>query len=47
MSFAPLAIWVEKTTSSILGGTAGVRALTTVNNNIIEALNVQQLRESA
>ena len=42
-----LAIWVEKTTSSILGGTAGVRALTTVNNNIIEALNVQQLRESA
>ena len=42
-----LAIWVEKTTSNILGGTAGVRALTTVNNNIIEALTVQQLRESA
>ena len=34
-----LAIWVEKTTAAVLGGTAGVRALVSVNNNIVAALS--------
>ncbi|WP_109468049.1 flagellar biosynthesis regulator FlaF [Albibacillus kandeliae] len=45
-SLISLANWVEKTSSGILGGRAGVRALTTVNNNIIVALSGQVFRES-
>lgn len=36
-----LAIWVEKTTSSVFGGDAGVRALINVNANIVTALGHQ------
>jgi len=42
-----LAIWVEKTTSFVLGGGAGVRALISVNNNIVTALADVPLKESA
>ncbi|MWD28479.1 flaF protein [Aquicoccus sp. SCR17] len=42
-----LALWVEKTTAAVLGGQAGVRALTDVNHNIVAALTGQALAESA
>ncbi|PJE35193.1 flaF protein [Pseudooceanicola lipolyticus] len=38
-----LAIWVEKTTASVLGGDAGVRALINVNANIVTALSEQPM----
>lgn len=42
-----LAIWVEKTTANVLGGSAGVRALISVNTNIAGALTDIPIRESA
>ncbi|GHF36306.1 flagellar biosynthesis regulator FlaF [Seohaeicola zhoushanensis] len=42
-----LAIWVEKSTRSILGGAGGVRALVAVNTNIVNALAESPQRRSA
>ncbi|MFC4669510.1 flagellar biosynthesis regulator FlaF [Seohaeicola nanhaiensis] len=42
-----LAIWVEKSTRAVLGGRGSVRALVTVNSNIVSALNDTPLRRSA
>ena len=40
-----LALWVEKTTSLVLGGTAGVRDLVAVNNGIVAALSGEMAAE--
>lgn len=42
-----LAIWVEKTTGTVLGGRPGVRALVEVNSNILTALTDAPERMSA
>lgn len=42
-----LAIWVEKCTGAVLGGRNGVRALVSVNTNIIAALSDSLVRRSA
>ena len=42
-----LAIWVEKSTGAILGGRGGVRALVSVNSNIVSALGEMPVRRSA
>ncbi|MCB1342113.1 MAG: flaF protein [Pseudooceanicola sp.] len=42
-----LAIWVEKTTRTVLGGKPGVRAMVAINGNIVTALNETPLRRSA
>ena len=40
-----LALWVEKTTASVLGGTVGVRDLIAINNGIITALSASPVPE--
>jgi flagellar biosynthesis activator protein FlaF len=46
-SLLSLAIFVERTTAKVLGGTAGVGIMAEINNNIIDALMTPELARSA
>jgi flagellar biosynthesis activator protein FlaF len=46
-SLLSLAIFVERTTATVLGGAAGVGIMAEINNNIIDGLTTPQLARSA